>query len=121
MSGTEEPVQGVLDWRKSPWSGGNGGSCVELAPLPDGGVAVRDSKQKGEGPMLTFTRAEWIAFFRGVWTARSTTSPPDQRSQGRRPPPRSAPFRMPPTGFPSPPRCATLMPGSRRSASQARC
>jgi hypothetical protein len=38
-------------WRKSSFSGGNGGSCVEVARnLPDV-VAVRDSKDP-EGPAL---------------------------------------------------------------------
>ena len=33
-----------LTWRKSSFSGGQGGDCVEVAELPDGGRAVRDSK-----------------------------------------------------------------------------
>jgi len=43
----------------------NGGSCVEVALRPDGGVAVRDSKDRG-GPTLGFTAAEWTAFLAGV-------------------------------------------------------
>ena len=31
-------------WRKSSYSGGNGGNCVEVAALPDDSRAVRDSK-----------------------------------------------------------------------------
>jgi hypothetical protein len=38
---------------------------VEVADLPDGGVAVRDSKD-ADGPKLVFTRAEWQAFIGGV-------------------------------------------------------
>jgi hypothetical protein len=41
-------------------------SCVELAPLAGGGVAVRDSKQDGAGPVLFFTAAEWAAFVAGM-------------------------------------------------------
>ncbi len=41
------------------------GNCVEVAALPDGGVAVRDSKD-ADGPALTFTRDEWDAFVGGV-------------------------------------------------------
>ena len=36
------------------------GDCVEVAPLPSGQVAVRDSKNTG--PMLTFSRRDWRSF-----------------------------------------------------------
>jgi hypothetical protein len=52
-------------WRKSSRSNGNGGACVEVADLPDGARAVRDSKDRG-GPTLLFTPAEWRAFVEGV-------------------------------------------------------
>lgn len=39
--------------------------CVEVADLPDGGRAVRDSKDP-TGPALIFTPAEWAAFTAGV-------------------------------------------------------
>ena len=48
-------------WRKSSYSGGNGGNCVEVAVLAGGGRAVRDSKDPA-GPALTFSPAEWHAF-----------------------------------------------------------
>jgi hypothetical protein len=52
-------------WRKSSYSNGNGGNnCVEVS-FRDGGVAVRDSKDRG-GPTLTFTSGEWLAFLAGV-------------------------------------------------------
>jgi hypothetical protein len=54
-----------LAWHKSTYSGGTGGNCVEVAPLPDGGRALRDSKHP-EGPVLVFTDAEWRAFVAGV-------------------------------------------------------
>jgi hypothetical protein len=41
------------------------GGCVGVAALPDGGVAVRDTKAVS-GPVLTFTAAEWDAFLGGV-------------------------------------------------------
>lgn len=53
-----------LHWRKAS-SSMNNGACVELAPLPTGGVAVRDSKDP-RGPVLQFTRAEWAAFSTGM-------------------------------------------------------
>lgn len=52
-------------WRKSVRSGGNGGSCVEVAALSHGRVGVRDSKDQN-GPVLIFTPAEWEAFIGGV-------------------------------------------------------
>ncbi|MCK2213638.1 DUF397 domain-containing protein [Actinomadura sp. ATCC 31491] len=53
-------------WTKARASGGNGGSCVEVMRLADGGVLVRDSKDGGQGPELSFTRAEWLAFLDGA-------------------------------------------------------
>lgn len=52
-------------WRKSSYSGGNGGNCVEVADLDHGARAVRDSKDRN-GPALIFTPAEWAAFTAGV-------------------------------------------------------
>jgi hypothetical protein len=48
-------------WRKSSYSGGNGGDCVEIAVLSDNSRAVRDSKDPG-GPVLAFGPDEWRAF-----------------------------------------------------------
>lgn len=58
-----QSTAGDLDWRKATASGNNG--CVELAPLPGGGVAVRDSKDLA-GPVLAFTRHEWVSFLDGM-------------------------------------------------------
>ena len=49
------------DWRKSSYSGTNGGACVEVARNLPGVVAVRNSKDP-QGPALVFTRADWAAF-----------------------------------------------------------
>lgn len=49
------------DWRKSSFSAGNGGACVEVARNLPGIVAVRDSKDPA-GPTLAFGRAGWAAF-----------------------------------------------------------
>lgn len=77
-----------MQWRKSSFSGDNGGNCVEVAELghvtltphavsghaADGPthktghnrlIAVRDSKDP-DGPKLFFTSDEWSAFLRGV-------------------------------------------------------
>jgi uncharacterized protein DUF397 len=47
-------------WRKSSYSGNNGGACVEAAAVLDA-VLVRDSKDQ-DGPVLTFGRGAWEAF-----------------------------------------------------------
>ena len=54
------PLDNVT-WRKSSYSGSNGGDCVEVAVLPGRNLAVRDSKDP-DGPRLTFTPAEWRTF-----------------------------------------------------------
>ena len=51
-------------WRKSSYSNGTGGECVEVATLPSG-RAVRDSKHP-EGPILVFTKGGWQAFVKGI-------------------------------------------------------
>jgi len=51
-------------WRKSSYSGGNGGSCVEVAVLDDG-IAVRNSNRPDAGTII-FTPAEIDAFLKGV-------------------------------------------------------
>jgi hypothetical protein len=53
-----------LTWQKSSLTANNG-ECFELAPLPDGGVAVRDSKNPSR-PHLCFTAGEWAAFKGGI-------------------------------------------------------
>jgi hypothetical protein len=73
----------MSDWRKSTFSGANecvevrfdksshsvANGCVEVAinsADPTDDVWVRDSKDKGEGPILKFTATEWEAFLAGV-------------------------------------------------------
>ena len=54
-------------WRKSSFSGGHdyGNGCVEVAFLPDGGVAIRDTKDRSLAPHV-YTATEWHAFLAGV-------------------------------------------------------
>jgi hypothetical protein len=51
-------------WHKSSHSGYQG-NCVEIAALPDGEFAIRNSRHP-EGPALIFTRSEYAAFVRGA-------------------------------------------------------
>lgn len=53
-----------VTWRKSRHSGTED-ACVETAFLPDGDVAVRDSKNRA-GPVLRYAPREWRAFIAGV-------------------------------------------------------
>jgi hypothetical protein len=49
-----------LSWRKSSYSGGSGGNCVEVADH-DHRVIVRDTKDR-TGPVLAFTPDAWRRF-----------------------------------------------------------
>ena len=49
-----------LTWRKSSYSAGGNGACVEIAMVP-GRVGVRDSKN-ATGPTLGFTPVAWRRF-----------------------------------------------------------
>ncbi|AYF73700.1 DUF397 domain-containing protein [Nocardia yunnanensis] len=53
-----------LLWRKSTFSNPSG-NCVELAPMADGQVAVRNSRDP-EGSLIVYTRPEIDAFLRGA-------------------------------------------------------
>ncbi|MFK4183506.1 DUF397 domain-containing protein [Streptomyces sparsogenes] len=58
---------GHAQWRKSSFSRGTesgGGDCVEVAPLADGRIAVRNSKNPEAG-VLFFTRSEMDAWLKG--------------------------------------------------------
>ncbi|MEU4893092.1 DUF397 domain-containing protein [Streptomyces sp. NPDC044780] len=55
---------GSEGWHK-PWSGGNGGNCVEAMRLDDGRVAIRQSTDP-DGPALIYTRNEIVAFIQGA-------------------------------------------------------
>jgi hypothetical protein len=55
---------GAKGWRK-PWSGSNGGQCVEAKVLADGRVALRQSTDP-DGPALIYSTCEMEAFVNGV-------------------------------------------------------
>ncbi len=49
-----------MDWRKSSYSGANGGNCVEAAS-DSGDVTVRDTTDR-DGGTLAFAADAWRAF-----------------------------------------------------------
>ncbi|MFD7596862.1 DUF397 domain-containing protein [Kitasatospora sp. NPDC059812] len=61
-----ECIEVALAWRKSSYSGDDGGECIEVAlgSLP-GGVPVRDSKDP-HGPVLVFPASAWTSFLSSV-------------------------------------------------------
>lgn len=52
-------------WRKSTYSGPDGGDCLEVTDIHPGIVPVRDSKNP-DGPQLLFQAAAWSAFVTGL-------------------------------------------------------
>jgi hypothetical protein len=46
------------NWRKSTYSGGSGGECLE-AGTAAGMVLVRDTKDNGAGPVLRVSATGW--------------------------------------------------------------
>lgn len=50
-------------WRKSSYSNGSGGNCIEVNDILPG--QVRDSKDPN-GPVLTFSPDAWLSFVAAV-------------------------------------------------------
>jgi hypothetical protein len=61
MRSITEHDLGEVTWRKSSYSGGDGGNCLELAAGHPTLVPVRDSKNP-TGPKLAFRPTAWTAF-----------------------------------------------------------
>jgi hypothetical protein len=55
----EQQIASNSPWRKSRYSSGNGGACVEVATA--GAVLVRDTTDRG-GSTLSVPAAAWTAF-----------------------------------------------------------
>ncbi|MET9070686.1 DUF397 domain-containing protein [Streptomyces sp. NPDC004232] len=49
-------------WRKSSYSNGSGGECVEVSEAYPSVIPVRDSKKAQDGPVLLFPPLVWDAF-----------------------------------------------------------
>lgn len=56
---------GAVIWRKSSYSSGDGGNCVEVADGLTGVVPVRDSKVE-DGPVLMIGATAWAGFVQGL-------------------------------------------------------
>lgn len=54
----------IRKWRKSSYSGGNGGHCVEARRTPDG-AALRDTQNRSLG-QLEASSLEWSALLTAV-------------------------------------------------------
>ena len=67
MANTEVDLS-AAHWRKSSYSNGTGGDCVEVADGHPGVVPVRDSKQgrEAEHPVLLVRPPAWTAFLASV-------------------------------------------------------
>ncbi|WP_225821056.1 DUF397 domain-containing protein [Streptomyces naphthomycinicus] len=57
---------GGLSWRKSSYSSDQGGDCVEIAETPTATLLIRDSKNPA-GPVLTVDPAAFTSFV--SWTS----------------------------------------------------
>ncbi|MFJ3700748.1 MULTISPECIES: DUF397 domain-containing protein [Streptomyces] len=55
----------LTGWRKSTFSGNEGGSCLEVLDGHPSGVPVRDSKSP-QGPALLIPAAGWSSFVAAV-------------------------------------------------------
>lgn len=64
MSAMLDPSPPQKTWRKSSYSNGTGGECVEVA-VSLGATAIRDSKDPN-GPALAFPRETWAVFIVSV-------------------------------------------------------
>ncbi|WP_189886604.1 DUF397 domain-containing protein [Streptomyces xantholiticus] len=56
-----EAFPGAARWRTSTYSNGDGGNCVEVCDAHTGVVPVRDSKVPS-GPVLTVPAPAWSSF-----------------------------------------------------------
>ncbi|MEU5992945.1 DUF397 domain-containing protein [Spirillospora sp. NPDC047418] len=53
------------DWRVSSYSEA-GGNYVEAGRSASGTISVRDTKARGAGPVLEFSRLEWSALLDSI-------------------------------------------------------
>ena len=58
----------LTGWRKSSFSGNEGGSCIEVLDNYPSGIPVRDSKTP-HGRALLFTATNWSSFISAIKNA----------------------------------------------------
>lgn len=80
MSSNSFPdASGASRWRKSSYSAGDGGDCLEVADGLPAAVPVRDSKNP-HGPALAFRPGAWASFVgavkAGAFHGRGITAAP---------------------------------------------
>ena len=62
--GVPDPRLNGVTWRKSRHSNPSG-NCVEIAELPDGAIAIRNSRFP-DGPALIWARTDFTEFLAGA-------------------------------------------------------
>ena len=62
--GVADPRLNGVTWRKSRHSNPSG-NCVEIAELPDGAIAIRNSRFP-DGPALIWARTDFTEFLAGA-------------------------------------------------------
>ncbi|MDQ0715865.1 hypothetical protein QFZ55_005317 [Streptomyces luteogriseus] len=63
-----EAFPGAARWRKSSYSNGDGGDCLEVCDAHTAVVPVRDSKVP-HGPVLAITALAWTSFVTSLKSA----------------------------------------------------
>ncbi|OXS33591.1 DUF397 domain-containing protein [Streptomyces sp. XY006] len=64
-----EAFPGAARWRKSTYSNGTGGDCLEVCDAHTAVVPVRDSKTAPHGPVLAITAPAWTSFVTSLKSA----------------------------------------------------
>jgi hypothetical protein len=62
---------GGIPWRKATHSANGGGDCVEAADA-GGAILIRDTKNRGGGPVLAVSAETWRAFTATVRAGHAT-------------------------------------------------
>ena len=57
----EQLTETTSTWRKASYSGNGGANCVEVADTASA-VLIRDTKDKGHGPVLCVSPEAWEKF-----------------------------------------------------------
>ncbi|MFD4904778.1 DUF397 domain-containing protein [Kitasatospora purpeofusca] len=66
-------MHAITAWRKSSYSGSEGGNCIEVADDCTDAVPIRDSKDP-HGPTLAFTTTAWSSFLTAIHTGELPAS-----------------------------------------------